>query len=213
MLNFAPDQFDKSVIHIMRGDQHFIIVRSRYGAGQFVKYGRDISAQRWIAAEDAQVFIKPGSDCVVIACSHMKIAVNTVLLFADDQGQFSMGLQPFNAIGDMHALLLQELSPGYIGLFIEARGYLYKDCHLLAVASRLNQGLHDRRLAAGAIDGDLDGKHLGVNGRTLQKTQYGTVKAVVWMMEQDIPPADLLKNLRGIVRIYGSKTGGTNGFM
>ena len=153
----------------MGRDHELAVAGRRHGASQFVVQGRHISTQFPIAAENAQVLINSGSAFVVVSGSNVDIAANAVLLLANDEGQLDMSLQPLHTIGDVHPLSLKQSAPGDVGRFIEARGDLNQHHHLFALACRFQQRLDDRRLAAGAIDGQLNCQHLRVNRRTLQE--------------------------------------------
>ena len=67
---------------------------------------------------------------------------------------------------------LQPVGPVDVGLLVEARLQLDDHHHLLAAPRRLDQRLHQRRFAAGAVDGLLDRQHVGVVHRLAQELHH-----------------------------------------
>ncbi len=96
-----------------------------------------------------------------------------------------MGFEPDDAIHHLRPDRLQPLGLVDVGLFVEARLELDHRRDFLAPAHRLAQQVGHFALAAGAVDGLLDGQHLRVFDRLAQKRQHG-VEALVGLVDQHI---------------------------
>ncbi len=100
-----------------------------------------------------------------------------------------MHLQAQQAVHHVHAVFFQLARPLDVALFVEARFQLQQHRDLLAVFHRLQQGVHDRRVAAHAVERDLDGQHIGIVRRLLQQAD-DRLERVEGMMQQDVATAD-----------------------
>ena len=167
MLHFAVDQAGKALTHIVGGNHELAVVGRRSGTGQLVKQRCHIRSQFRFTAQNAHVFINSGRDGVVVSGSDMHIAANAVRFFADDQGQLDVGLESLDTVGNMRALPFQYSAPGNVGCFVKTGGDLHQHGDLFALTCSFQQRLDDRRVTAGAVNGELDGQHLRVDGRTL----------------------------------------------
>ncbi len=67
-----------------------------------------------------------------------------------------MGLQPDDAVHDVHAGLLQRPGLGDVGAFVETRLQLHECDHLLARLGGAHEGTDDRALLRGAVQRQLD---------------------------------------------------------
>ena len=102
----------------------------------------------------------------------------------------------------MRACFLQAPRPLNVGGFIKAGAQLDDRGHLFAGSGRVHQSLYDRRIAAGAIQSNLDRKHLWVLGGVLDEF-YDRIEAFVGMMQKNILFAQHLEDVgvRGQGRI------------
>ena len=62
----------------------------------------------------------------------------------------------------MCARFLQLARPANVRCFVKARTQLNQGGHLLSGIGRFDQGLHDGRVAAGAVERNFDGEHLRI---------------------------------------------------
>jgi hypothetical protein len=100
----------------------------------------------------------------------------------------------------VHALFFQEAAPGDVRCLVETGRYLDQDGHLLATPRCFDQRVHDRRVAARAVDREFECQHGRIRGGGIQEAQHGRVEAVVRMVQQDVAPRDLVEHGPRIVR-------------
>jgi hypothetical protein len=105
-----------------------------------------------------------------------------------------VGLEPLYSVGDVDSLLLEELAPGDVRRLVEAGGDLHQHGDLFSPSGRLRQRAYDRRVAAGAVDRQLDGEDVRVLGCRLDEPTDGGVEAHVGVVEEDVPAGDLLED-------------------
>ena len=125
----------------------------------------------------------------------MDIMANAIGIAADDQKHFAMRLQPDHTIDDMRASLFQPACPLNVDRFVEARAQFDDSGHLFARIGRIDEDRDNGRIAAGAIQRDLDGKHLRILGRFFNQID-NRIKTIVGVMKKNILPAQDLKNVR-----------------
>ena len=83
-----------------------------------------------------------------------------------------MGLEPNNAVNNVHASLLELAGPGDVGLLVEAGLNLNQGQNLLARFSGIDKRVDDWAVTAGAIESLLDGKHVRVGRRRSQECHH-----------------------------------------
>ena len=105
-----------------------------------------------------------------------------------------MRFQSHNAIDDVCARFLQLAGPANIGGFIKARAQFDQGGDLLAIVGGLDQGLDYGRITARPVKCNLDGEHLRIGCRALDKADNG-VETFVGMMQQNILFAHDLENV------------------
>ena len=81
-----------------------------------------------------------------------------------------------------------------VGGFIKAGAQLDDCSHLFAGSGRVHQGLYDRRIAAGAIQSNLDCQHLRVLRGVLDEFD-DRVEAFVGMMQENVLFAQHLEDV------------------
>ena len=198
MVRLSADQLGETPAHRHRRHQHLPVVAVRKAAGQCVVKRSHLPTDVGITGQHPQVFIGLGRSGVVIPGSDMGVPANSLLFFADHQGQLHVGLESLHTVGDVNPLSFQELSPGNIGSFVKTGRDLHQDRHLLAPSDRLGQGAHNGRVAAGTVNRQLDGQHLGIYRRRLQESQHRGIEVVVGVVQQDVSFGDLVENCRGL---------------
>ena len=106
-----------------------------------------------------------------------------------------MGLQPNDAVNNVHAGLLELASPGDVGLLVEASLDLNQCQYLLTSLSRVDQGVDDWAVTAGAIEGLLDSKHVWVGRRRSQECDNRCRERLVWVVHQNLALPDGSKDV------------------
>jgi hypothetical protein len=88
--------------------------------------------------------------------------------------------------------LLHLAGPGDIIGLIEPGFQLDEDRDLLFVAGGSDEGVEERRIPAGAIEGHLNREDLRIHGSLLEKRDDG-LKTFVGMVQEDVVLADRLE--------------------
>ena len=100
-----------------------------------------------------------------------------------------MDFQIHQSVDDVNAFAFQLSCPFDVALFVEAGFQFDQDCDLLAVVDGFEEGFDDGRVAADAVERDLDGEHGGVARGFLQKGDY-RLEGLEGMVEQHVLAAD-----------------------
>ena len=104
-----------------------------------------------------------------------------------------MGLEADQSVEDLHSRVFQRARPADIAGFVETR--LHLDHHRDFLLGRgLNQGAYDGRIFAGAVQGLLDGKHVGIVGGGANEVHHRVVR-IVRMVQQNVAMADFFKDV------------------
>ena len=96
----------------------------------------------------------------------------------------------------MAAGLLQLAGPLDVGLLVEARLDLDQDQYLLAGLGGVDQRVHDRRVAGGAVQRLLDRQHVGVGGGLVEERLHGGGEGVVRVVQQHVALAQRREDVR-----------------
>ncbi len=137
---------------------------------------------------------------MIIAGSHVYVAPDFAMLFPHHQRQLNMCFQLFDSVRDMHTLFFQEFSPGDIRSFVKPGRHFNEDSHLLPLPGGFGQHPYDWRVAAGAIDGQLDSEHIGIEGSGAQEFKYRGFKTVIRMVQKNVAISNPPENCGRIVR-------------
>ena len=89
----------------------------------------------------------------------------------------------------MTARVLELAGPADVGLLVEACLDLDDHQHLLACLGSIDEGVDDRGVARGAIEGLLDGEHVGVGGGLLDEPLHRRGEGVIGVVQQDVVAA------------------------
>ena len=84
--------------------------------------------------------------------------------------------------------------PADIGLFIEARHQFDHNGDFLAILRGADQGLHQHRVSAGAVNRHFDRNHLRILDCLIQQFN-DRGKGLVGVMQQDVAFADAFENV------------------
>ena len=131
-------------------------------ARELLEDGVDVAGQLGVVGEVAEVGVETRRVRVVVAGREVRVALQAAVLAPGHEEQLGVRLQADDAVDDLRADLLEALGPVDVGLLVEARLQLDHGHHFLAAPGRLDQQVHQRRDAAGAIDRLLDRQHVRV---------------------------------------------------
>src|SRR6476659_7152243 len=114
----------------------------------------------------------------------MQVASDTILFPANDQSEFSVGLQTDDPIDHMSAGFLEGSGPIDVRGFVKTRLELDYYRHLLPALSSLSERSDDFGVATGSIKRVFDCQNMRVFGGLLDEIKHG-LKAFIRMMQQD----------------------------
>ena len=148
----------------------------------------------------------------------MSVTTQVVTLAAYHQRQLAVSLQTHDAVHHMHASALQLTSPRDVGFLIKASLNLHQRHNLLASLSCLNQRIHNRGIATGAVQSLLNRLNTRVSGSLRQERLHTGRKRIVRVVQQhvvvaggsenvcslrslgSIEPAGSVRNVLGVVQ-------------
>ena len=190
------------------GRHYQLVPDRRLGVtGKQIEKCGGVAAELVVGRHQAHVGVQLGRAVVVVAGAQMHVAFDAVGFLPHNQNDLRMGLQSYQAIDNMGAGFFQTAGPEDVVLFIEAGFQFYQYRDLLAVFRSPGQRRHNGRIAADAVQGLLDGQHLGVVGRIADKLHH-RIEAFVGMEQQNIFFFQTVKQivvLRQIFRALGYK--------
>ena len=167
-------------------------------AGEVVEEVGAVLADGFVAGEESDVGVELRGDSVVVAGGEMNVAANAILFLADHQRGFAMHLEVHQAIDDVDAFTLQPSGPFDIALFVETRFEFDQNCDLLAIVDGIEQGLDHGSVAADAIESDLDGEHVRIARRLLQKRDNG-LERIEGVVQENILTTNSGENVLALV--------------
>ena len=103
----------------------------------------------------------------------------------------------------MDAGLLELARPDDVRGFVEARLHLHEGQHLLARFGRVDERLHDRAVARGAVQGLLDGEDVRVFRRLLEEQLHARREGLVGVVHEHIALADRGEDVGAAVLLGG----------
>ena len=130
---------------------------------------------------------------VLVAVLALELLLACVTLAPRDEQHLGVRLESHDAVHHLRAHGLQPLGPVDVGLFVEARGELDHRHDFLAAPRRFDQQVHQHRLRARAVDGLLDGQHVGVFDGLAQELQHG-LEAVEGVVQKQLALAQTLED-------------------
>jgi hypothetical protein len=102
----------------------------------------------------------------------MGVTLQAALLAPRHEQELGVRLQADHAVDDLRPDCLEPLGPIDVGLLVEARLQLDHRHHFLAAVGRVDQQVHQRRDAAGAVDRLLDREHRRIEHRLAQELDH-----------------------------------------
>ena len=179
-------------------DEQRVVVAVPGVAGQVVEQVGDIDTDGGVGGEEPEVLVDPRGLRVVVAGPDVHVATQpAVVLGADDEGQLAMGLQPDQPVDDVAAGLLELAGPADVGLLVEPGLDLHDDQHLLAGPGRVDESVHHGRLAAGAVERELQREHRRVGRRLLDERLHAGRERVVGVLQQHVAAAQRGEDVAG----------------
>ena len=166
------DLGEDAVAQLVGRDQHLAVVQRAPVAGEVVEHVGDVRADLLVGREQAEVGVQARGRRVVVAGADVHVVAHAVALAAHDQHALGVRLQRRLAVDDVHAGLLQGLGPVDVHALVEARLQLDQRDRLLAALGRVDQGRHERRVVARAVDGLLDREHVRVGDGLLDEALH-----------------------------------------
>lgn len=180
------------VVEIKGRNQKFFEVGSDGESGEGIEEIGHFVGDFTAGGKEAEVGVKAGGFGVVVSGAEVGVAPQVAAFAADHHTGFAMGLESNDAINDMDALVFELAGPFDVVGFIEAGLEFNEDGDLFPVAGGFDEGLHDGRIAGGAVKGLLNGKDGGVVGRLTDEIDE-RLKAVVGLMQEVVALGDLLE--------------------
>ena len=119
----------------------------------------------------------------------MGVAAHGVAFAAHDEADLGVGFQLREPVHHLHAGGFQGAGEADIGFLIEAGAQFHHGGDGLAGLGGLDQGLDDRAVAAGAVEGLLDRHHGGVLGGLAEELHHD-VEALERVVDDDVLGAD-----------------------
>ena len=183
------DEFQEVVVHLERRDEQLFDAFEFGEAGEGVEELRDFLAQIGVGGEETKVGVKAGGAGVIISSAKMEIMAQAVFIAADDHEHFAVGFEADQSVDDVDAGFFELAGPDDVVGFVEARAQFDEDGDLLALFGGGDEGVDDGGIAAGAIEGHLDGEHGRVGGGVFQELDHAG-EALVGVVEEDVAGAD-----------------------
>ena len=199
------NEFLDTRVEVERRDEQVPELGRAAEAGERVEELRDLLGDGFAGGEKTQVGIEPGGLGIVIAGAEMDVAAQALALATDDEAAFAMGFVADQAVHHMDARLLELARPVNVVGLVEPCLQLDERGDLFSVEGSIHQRAHDRGVAAGAVEGLLDGKDLRVAGGLFDEIDDG-VEGIVGVVEQDLVFADMIENRASLAQ--GRQFGG-----
>ena len=171
-------------------------------AGEEVEEVGHVLAQVGRRREERQVGVDAGRLRVVVAGAEVDVAAQPGPLAAHHQRHLAVGLEAEQAVDHVDARLLEPPRPGDVVGLVEARLDLDDGGDLLAVLGGPGEGAHEGAVAAGPVQGLLDGEDVGVVGGLLDEADH-RVEGLVGVVEQHLAGGDGLAHRRPLLEGLG----------
>ena len=158
-------------------------------AGELQKHRVGVLADGLVGGEQAVIGIQPRGARVVVAGGQMRVVFEAGVLAPHHQDHFGVRLVADHAVDHVRAGVLQFFRQVDVGLFVEARAQFDHHRDFLAVARRLEQGVHHAGLGAGAVQRLFDGQHVGIARRLAQEFDHRRER-IERVMQQNVALAN-----------------------
>ena len=196
-----------ALAHRHRRHEDLAVVGVAGEARQVVEELADVGADFGVRSEQPEVLVDARRLGVVVARADVAVVPHAIVLAAQHERGLRMRLEADDAVDDVHAHLFERAGPPDVRLLVEARLELDDGGHLFAVLGGLNQRLHDRTVAAGAVERLLDPEHGRVFGRLRHEGLDRGGERVVRVVHQHVALAQQGEELGRIVGDLGQPRG------
>ena len=203
MVGLAPDHGLDALVQLERSQDQLARGAVLTDAGEQVEERGGILADIRAAGQQAQIGVEPRGRGIVVAGAQMHIAADAVVIAPHHQTDLGMDLVADHAIDHVHPGLLESPGPGDVVGLVEAGLQFHHHGDLLAVLHRVHQGAHDPAVAAGAVQGLLDGQDARIGRGLLQELQHA-VETLVGMVQQQIAPTQRLEDIGPLLKALDS---------
>ncbi len=129
-----------------------------------VEQVRQVLTDRGIGSQQTEILVDLRGLGVVVARPDVAVATEPVLLASHDENDLRVGLQPHEAIDDVHARPFELTCPDDVRLLVETGLNLHQRRDLLALLGSPDERRHDGCVIGGAVEGLLDREHVRVVG-------------------------------------------------
>src|ERR1043166_5129157 len=119
---------------------------------------------------------------MIVASSQVNVAPELICVPANDEQRLRMRFQADYSVNNVRARFLETPRPLNIASLVKTRAQLDNSGHLFTSIGCVDQCSDNGRIAAGAIQRDLDGEHLRISSRLLNQLD-NLFKAVVRMLQ------------------------------
>ncbi|MBG9885267.1 hypothetical protein ABE10_01425, partial [Bacillus toyonensis] len=205
------DLAEQTFPQVQRCDQQTLELLLDRVARELVEQAREVFADLRVGGEEAEVLVDATGLRVVVAGADVGVVAEGPLLLADHESEFAVGLEPDETVDDVDAGLLELAGPDDVVRLVEARLDLHQGEHLLARLGGVDQRLHDRAVAGGAVQGLLDREHVRVACGLLQERLHARRERLVGVVHEHVGLADGFEDVGAFVvvaRLEGHGRGG-----
>ena len=190
VVDLGADPRDEPVADRLGRDEEPLVLGVPREPGEVVEQVRDVLADLGVRGEEPEVLVLPRRLRVVVAGPDVRVAADALGLVTDDERELAVGLQPDEPVHDMAAGLLQLPRPLDVGLLVEAGLDLDDDQHLLARLRGVDEGVDDRGVAGGPVEGLLDREDVRVRRGLLDEPLHGGRERVVGVVQEHVAAAE-----------------------
>src|SRR5262249_2478208 len=143
---FAINEGNAVFRHVARSDEQWLVVRPFRVCGEKVENVVHRGRDRFIAGKQAKVAVKTRGRWIVVSRAEVGIAADfSVLIFADDERDLRVRLEPNQTVKNLDASVFKAARPADVGGFIEA-GFQFDDYGYFFLGSGFEQCARDRRI-------------------------------------------------------------------
>ena len=197
---FPFNKFNKARLHQHRGGIQLAEAHELGAPRHGIEELGSVRSQLVVAGKVGNIRVNLGSGLIVVPRAEMAVTPQHALFPAHHQANLGMGLQPLDAVNNLHAGTLKLLRLFQIAGFVKTGFQLHQRRHLLAALRRFFQGGHDAGVPGGAVQHLLDGDDVRIFRGFLHQAQDG-FKTFIGMVEQNVPAGNVFKNADG--RVHG----------
>ena len=152
----------------------------------------DLAGDAPVGRQQGEVAEHAGRGLIEVAGAHVRIVSLDAAFLTRDEQELGVRLEAGHPEDDLDARLLQGLRDLDVVALVEPRLQFDHHLHLLAVERSTGQRVDDVRILRHPIEVDPDGLDFRIDRRLPQQVhQLG--EGVIGIMEQDVPPRNLLE--------------------